>query len=130
MVEGRLIEYADAGPEVRAVFDDIKRTRNLPDVNNFWKVLAHDPRTLKRTWESLKEVMAPGALDPLTKEMLYIAVSVAHNCEYCIASHTAAAKKRGMTEAMLGELLAVVGMASETNRLVTGWRVPVDDAFR
>jgi AhpD family alkylhydroperoxidase len=130
MAEGRPIEYADAGPEVRAVFDDIKRTRNLPDVNNFWKVLAHDPRTLKRTWESLKEVMAPGALDPLTKEMVYLAVSVAHNCEYCIASHTAAAKRRGMTEAMLGELLAVVGMASETNRLVTGWRVPVDEAFR
>jgi len=130
MSDGRLIEYADAGPEVRAVFDDIKRTRNLPDVNNFWKVLAHDPRTLKRTWESLKEVMAPGALDPLTKEMLYLAVSVAHNCEYCIASHTAAATKRGMTEAMRGELLAVVGMASETNRLVTGWRVPVDEAFR
>lgn len=130
MADGRPIEYADAGPEVRAVFDDIKRTRNVPDVNNFWKVLAHDPRTLKRTWESLKEVMAPGALDPLTKEMLYLAVSVAHNCEYCIASHTAAAKKRGMTEAMRGELLAVVGMASETNRLVTGWRVPVDEAFR
>jgi AhpD family alkylhydroperoxidase len=130
MAEGRLIEYADAGPEVRAVFDDIKRTRDVPDVNNFWKVLAHDPRTLKRTWESLKEVMAPGALDPVTKEMLYLAVSVAHNCEYCIASHTAAAKKRGMTEAMLGELLAVVGMASETNGLVTGWRVPLDEAFR
>lgn len=130
MADGRPIEYADAGPEVRAVFDDIKRTRNVPDVNNFWKVLAHDPRTLKRTWESLKEVMAPGALDPLTKEMLYLAVSVAHNCEYCIASHTAAATKRGMTEAMRGELLAVVGMASETNRLVTGWRVPVDEAFR
>jgi AhpD family alkylhydroperoxidase len=130
MTDGRPIEYADAGPEVRAVFDDIKRTRNVPDVNNFWKVLAHDPRTLKRTWESLKEVMAPGALDPLTKEMLYLAVSVAHNCEYCIASHTAAATQRGMTEAMRGELLAVVGMASETNRLVTGWRVPVDEAFR
>jgi AhpD family alkylhydroperoxidase len=130
MSDGHLIEYADAGPEVRAVFDDIKRTRNVPDVNNFWKVLAHDPRTLKRTWESLKEVMAPGALDPLTKEMLYLAVSVAHNCEYCIASHTAAATQRGMTEAMRGELLAVVGMASETNRLVTGWRVPVDEAFR
>jgi AhpD family alkylhydroperoxidase len=130
MADGRPIEYTDAGPEVRAVFDDIKRTRNVPDVNNFWKVLAHDPRTLKRTWESLKEVMAPGALDPLTKEMLYLAVSVAHNCEYCIASHTAAATKRGMTEAMRGELLAVVGMASETNRLVTGWRVPVDEAFR
>jgi AhpD family alkylhydroperoxidase len=130
MSDGHLIEYADAGPEVRAVFDDIKQTRNLPDVNNFWKVLAHDPRTLKRTWESLKEVMAPGALDPLTKEMLYLAVSVAHNCEYCIASHTAAATRHGMTEAMRGELLAVVGMASETNRLVTGWRVPVDEAFR
>jgi AhpD family alkylhydroperoxidase len=130
MTDGRPIEYADAGPEVRAVFDDIKRTRNVPDVNNFWKVLAHDPRTLKRTWESLKEVMAPGALDPLTKEMLYLAVSVAHNCEYCIASHTAAATKHGMTEAMRGELLAVVGMASETNGLVTGWRVPVDEAFR
>lgn len=125
-----LIEYADADSEVRAVFDDIKRTRNVQDVNNFWKALANDPRTLRRTWESLKEVMAPGALDPLVKEMLYLAVSVAHNCEYCIASHTAAARKRGMTDAMLGELLAVVGMASETNRLVTGWRVPLDEAFR
>ena len=125
-----LIEYADASPEVRAVYDDIKRTRNVPDVNNFWKAVAHDPATLRRTWESLKEVMAPGALDPLTKEMLYLAVSVAHGCEYCIASHTAAAKKRGMTDRMLGELLAVVGMASETNALVTGWRVPVDEAFR
>ena len=130
MATTRLIEYAEASPEVRAVFDDIKRTRNVPDVNNFWKALANDPRTLRRTWESLKEVMAPGALDPLTKEMLYLAVSVAHNCEYCIASHTAAARKRGMTDAMLGDLLAVVGMASETNRLVTGWRVPVDEAFR
>jgi AhpD family alkylhydroperoxidase len=125
-----LIEYADASPEVRAVYDDIKRTRNVPDVNNFWKAVAHDPATLRRTWESLKEVMAPGALDPLTKEMLYLAVSVAHGCEYCIASHTAAAKKRGMTDRMFGELLAVVGMASETNALVTGWRVPVDEAFR
>jgi AhpD family alkylhydroperoxidase len=125
-----LIEYAEASPEVRAVFDDIKRTRNVPDVNNFWKAIANHPPTLRRTWESLKEVMAPGALDPLVKEMLYLAVSVAHNCEYCIASHTAAARKRGMTDEMLGELLAVVGMASETNRLVTGWRVPVDEAFR
>ncbi len=125
-----LIEYADASPEVRAVYDDIKRTRNVPDVNNFWKAVANDPATLKRTWESLKEVMAPGALDPLTKEMLYLAVSVAHGCEYCIASHTAAARKRGMTDQMFGELMAVVGMASETNRLVTGWRVPLDEAFR
>jgi AhpD family alkylhydroperoxidase len=130
MAGARLIEYAEADPEVRAVFDDIKQTRNIPDVNNFWKVIANHPPTLKRTWESLKTIMGPGALDPLTKEMLYLAVSVAHGCEYCIASHTAAAKKRGMTDEMLGELLAVVGMASETNRLVTGWRVPLDEAFR
>ena len=100
-----LIEYAQASDEVRAVFDDIKRTRNLPDVNNFWKVLANHPATLKRTWESLKEVMAPGALDPLVKEMLYVAVSVAQSCEYCIASHTAAARKRGMTDEMLWWIL-------------------------
>ncbi len=130
MVAARLIEYAEAGPEVRAVYDDIKRTRNVPDVNNFWKIIANHPPTLRRTWESLKETMAPGALDPLTKEMLYLAVSAAHGCEYCIASHTAAARKRGMTDEMLGELLAVVGMASETNRLVTGWRVPLEEAFR
>jgi AhpD family alkylhydroperoxidase len=130
MAGARLIEYAAAGPEVRAVYDDIKQTRNIPDVNNFWKVIANHPPTLKRTWEDLKAIMGPGALDPLVKEMLYLAVSVAHGCEYCIASHTAAARKRGMTEEMLGELLAVVGMASETNRLVTGWRVPLDEAFR
>jgi AhpD family alkylhydroperoxidase len=124
------IEYSQAGPEVRAVFDDIKHTRNIPDVNNFWKVIANHPPTLKRTWESLKGIMAPGALDPLVKEMLYLAVSIAQSCDYCIASHTAAAKKRGMTDEMLGELLAVVGMASETNRLATGWRVPVDEALR
>jgi AhpD family alkylhydroperoxidase len=125
-----LIQYEEASPEVRAVFDDIKRTRNIPDVNNFWKAIAHHPPTLRRTWETLKEVMGPGALDPLVKEMLYLAVSVAHGCEYCIASHTAAARKRGMTEEMLGELLAVVGMAAETNRLVVGWRVPLDEALR
>jgi AhpD family alkylhydroperoxidase len=130
MTTVRLIEYAEASPEVRAVFDDIKRTRNVPDVNNFWKAIANHPPTLRRTWDSLKEIMAPGALDPLVKEMLYLAVSVAHTCEYCIASHTAAARKRGMTDEMLGELLAVVGMASETNGLVTGWRVPMDDALR
>jgi len=130
MAGARLIEYEAASPEVRAVYDDIKQTRNIPDVNNFWKVIANHPPTLKRTWEDLKAIMGPGALDPLVKEMLYLAVSVAHGCEYCIASHTAAARKRGMTEEMLGELLAVVGMASETNRLVTGWRVPLDEAFR
>jgi AhpD family alkylhydroperoxidase len=124
------IEYADASPEVRAVYDDIKKTRNVPDVNNFWKYLARDPVTLKRTWESLKDVMAAGSLDPLTKEMVYLAVSVTNGCAYCIASHTAAARKAGMTEATFGELMAVTGMANETNRLVNGYRVPVDEAFQ
>jgi len=123
------IEYADAAPAVRAVFDDIKRTRNVPDVNNFWKYIAHDPVTLKRTWESVKEVMGPGALDPVVKEMIYVAVSVTNGCGYCIASHSMAARKTGMTEAMFGELMAVVGMANETNRLVSGYRVPIDAAF-
>ena len=123
------IDYADAPPAVRAVFDDIKKTRNVPDVNNFWKYLAHDPVTLKRTWESVKEVMAPGALDPLTKEMIYLAVSVTNGCAYCIASHSAAARKAGMSEAMLGELMAVTGLANETNRLANGYRVPVDAMF-
>jgi AhpD family alkylhydroperoxidase len=124
------IEYADASPEVRAVFDDIKATRGVPDVNNFWKHLAHDPHTLRRTWESIKEVMAPGALDPLVKELIYIAVSVSNGCHYCIASHTAAARQKGMTDAMHGELLAVIGMANETNSLVNGLRVPIDEAFQ
>jgi AhpD family alkylhydroperoxidase len=123
------IEYRDAGPEVRAVFDDIKRTRQVDDVNNFWKYLAHDPALLKRTWASIKEVMAPGALDGLTKEMIYVAVSVSNGCDYCIASHSAAARKAGMSEAMFGELMAVVGMANETNRLANGYRVPIDPAF-
>jgi len=124
------VPYEHASPAVRAVYDDIMRTRNVPDVNNFWKYLANDPATLARTWESLQQVMAPGALDPLTKELLYIAVSVANGCEYCIASHSAAAEKKGMTPAMFGELMAIVGMASETNRLATGYRVPVDEALR
>ena len=111
------------------MFDDIKTTRNVPDVNNFWKYLAHDPALLKRTWESVKEVMAPGALDPLAKEMIYLAVSVTNGCGYCIASHSAAAHKAGMTEAMFGELMGVVGMANETNRLANGYRVPIDAAF-
>jgi len=122
-------EYRDACPKVRAVFDDIKRTRQVDDVNNLWKYLAHDPATLKRTWESVKEVMAPGALDAVTKEMIYLAVSVTNGCGYCIASHGAAARKAGMTEQMFGELMAVVGMANETNRLANGYRVPVDAAF-
>jgi AhpD family alkylhydroperoxidase len=123
------IEYADASPPVRAVFDDIKQSRKVDDVNNFWKYLANDPALLKRTWQSVKEVMADGALSPLVKEMLYVAVSVTNGCHYCIASHTASARKAGMTEAMFGELMAVVGMANETNRLVNGYRVPVDAAF-
>ena len=123
------IEYAAASPDVRVVFDDIKATRRVADVNNFWKYLANDPVTLKRTWESIKQVMAPGALDTLTKEMVYLAVSVSNGCGYCIASHGAAARKAGMSEAMFGELMAVVGMANETNRLVHGYRVPVDAAY-
>jgi AhpD family alkylhydroperoxidase len=123
------IEYAEASPAVRAVYDDIMATRKVDWINNFWKVLANDPVTLRRTWESIKQIMAPGALDALTKEMIYLAVSVSNGCEYCTASHTAAARKAGMTDAMLGELLAVVGMANETNRLSDGYRVPVDPAF-
>ena len=121
------IDYADASPAVRAVFDDIKTTRSVPDVNNFWKYLARDPALLKRTWESVKQVMSPGALDALTKEMIYVAVSVTNGCDYCIASHSAGARKAGMTEAMFGELMAVVGMANETNRLATGYRVEIDE---
>ncbi len=123
------ISYEETSPEARAVIDDIKRTRNVPDVNDFWKYLARDPKTLKRTWESIQEVMAPGALDPLTKELVYLAVSVTNNCTYCIASHSAAARKAGMSEAMFAELVAVIGMANETNRLVAAYRVPVDPAF-
>jgi AhpD family alkylhydroperoxidase len=123
------VDYAVASPAVRAVFDDIKKTRNVPDVNNFWKYLARDPAALKRTWQSVKEIMAAGALDPLTKEMIYLAVSVTNGCGYCIASHTAAARKAGMSEAMFGEVMAVTGMANETNRLANGYRVPVDPAF-
>jgi AhpD family alkylhydroperoxidase len=124
-----LIEYDDASPEVRAVYDDIMETRQVDWVNNFWKALAVDPVSLRRTWQSVKQVMAPGALDPLTKELLYVAVSVTNGCEYCIASHTASARKKGMSEEQLAELLAVVGMANETNALATGYGVPVDDVF-
>ena len=123
------IEYTSASPAVRAVFDDIKSTRRVDDVNNFWKYLANDPATLKRTWESVKEIMAPGALDVRTKEMIYLAISVSNGCNYCIGSHGTAARKAGMDEAMFGELMAVVGMANETNRLANGYRVPIDEAF-
>lgn len=126
----RLIEYEVAGPEVRAVYDDIMATRKTDWINNFWKALANDPPTLRRTWESIKQVMAPGALDPLTKEMVYLAVSATNGCDYCIASHTAGARRAGMSEAMRGELLAVVGMACETNGLANAYQVPVDERFR
>jgi AhpD family alkylhydroperoxidase len=125
-----LIEYQDASPEVRDVYDDIMATRKTDWINNFWKALAHHPATLRRTWGSIKEIMAPGALDPLTKEMLYVAVSVTNQCGYCIASHTAAARKAGMTDAMFAELMAVVGMANETNRLASGYQVEIDERFR
>jgi uncharacterized peroxidase-related enzyme len=125
-----LIEHKDASPEVRAVYDDIRATRKTDFINNFWKALAHDPATLKRTWESLKQIMAPGALDPLTKEMIYIAVSVTNQCNYCIASHTVSAQNKGMTDAMFKEMMAVVGMANETNKLVTGYQVEIDQEFK
>jgi AhpD family alkylhydroperoxidase len=124
-----MVEYGAASAEVRAVYDDIMRTRGTDRVNNFWMVLANDPATLRRIWEALKAVMAPGALDPLTKELVYLAVSATNGCAYCTASHAAAAKRAGMTREMLGELLAVVGMANQTNALANGYRVPVDESF-
>jgi len=125
-----LVEYDAASPEVRAVYDDIMATRRVTAVNNFWKALAHDPATLRRTWESVKQIMSPGALDPLIKELIYVAVSATNQCAYCIASHTAAARKAGMTDAMFAEVMAVVGMANETNRLASGYQVEIDDAFK
>ena len=125
-----LVQYEDAIADVRAVYDDIKQTRGVPDVNNFWKALAAHPPTLKRTWESVKEVMGPGILDPVMKEMLYLAVSVTNGCGYCIASHGAAARKAGMTEEMWGEVLAIIGMANETNKLAFALQVPIDPPFQ
>jgi len=125
-----LIEYKDASPEVKAVYDDIMATRKTNWVNNFWKAIAHDPVTLKRTWEDIKQVMAPGALDAVTKEMIYVAVSVSNQCDYCIASHTVSARKKGMTDEMFKVLMAVVGMANETNRLVAGYQVEIDEQFK
>jgi AhpD family alkylhydroperoxidase len=125
-----LIEYENAGPEVRAVYDDIMAARQTDWINNFWKALAHDPATLRRTWESVKQIMSTGALDALTKEMIYVAVSATNQCNYCIASHTASARRSGMSDAMFGELMAVVGMANETNRLASGYQVEIDERFR
>jgi AhpD family alkylhydroperoxidase len=129
MSKPRPVEYADASPEVRAVFDDIKATRKVTEVNNFWKYLAADPALLRRTWETQKEVLAPRALNHLVKEMIYLAVSVTNSCSYGIACHTALARKAGMTDAMFGELMAVIGMANQTNRFADGYRLPIDDAF-
>jgi len=126
----KLIEYAEASPEVRSVYDDIMKTRGVDWINNFWKALAHDPRELRRVWANVKQVMAPGALDPLVKEMIYVAVSATNGCEYCTYSHTAAARKKAMTEPMFMELMAVVGLANETNRLANGLRPEVDPQFR
>jgi AhpD family alkylhydroperoxidase len=124
-----LVEYDTAPPEVRTVYDDIMTTRGSDYINNFWKALAHDPETLRRTWESVKRIMAFGALDPLTKEMIYLAVSATNQCAYCIASHTVGARKAGMSDAMLSELMAVVAMANETNALASGYQVEIDDRF-
>ncbi|MBM3812952.1 MAG: carboxymuconolactone decarboxylase family protein [Acidimicrobiia bacterium] len=124
------IEYEDATPEVRAVYDDIMATRKTDWINNFWKALAQDPATLRRTWEAVKEIMAPGALDSLTKEMIYIAISATNQCGYCVATHSAAARKAGMTDEMFGELMAVVGLANQNNGLAAGYRVEVDEKFR
>jgi len=124
------IEYENASPEVRAVYDDIRATRKTDYINNFWKAIAHDPALLKRTWADLKATMAPGALDPLTKELIYIAVSVTNNCQYCIYSHTASAFSKGMTPEMFKELQQVIGMANETNKLVSGYQVAVDERFQ
>jgi len=130
MAMSNLIEYDQASTEVRAVYDDIMATRRTDRVNNFWKAIARDPTTLRRTWQSVKEIMLPGAMDALTKEMIYVAVSVTNQCNYCIASHSAAARKAGMTDSMFSELMAVVGMANETNRLASGYQVEIDEQFK
>jgi AhpD family alkylhydroperoxidase len=126
----KAIEYETAAAEVKVVFDDIKTVRKVPDVNNFWKYLANEPRMLRHVWESLKDMMGQGALDPLTKELIYVAVSITNNCEYCIASHTAGALAKGASEAQLNELYGIVGLANMTNRLANAYKVPVDDAFK
>ncbi len=130
MPMAKMVEYAEASPEVRAVYDDIMATRKTNWINNFWKILASHPPTLKRLWEDVKQVMGPGSIDPLTKELIYVAVSVTNNCEYCIHSHAAAARAKGMSDGMLAELLAVVGLANQTNRLSNGYRIPVDEQFK
>lgn len=127
----KLIEYDQASAEVKAVYDDIRATRQTEYINNFWKAIANHPPTLKRTWETLKEVMvSPGEIDPLVRELIYIAVSVTNGCDYCIASHTAAARGKGMSDAMFGELLGIIATANTTNRLANGYQIPVDEIFK
>jgi AhpD family alkylhydroperoxidase len=130
MPQSNPVHYADAGPVVRAVYDDIKTTRGVDDINNFWKHIANHPPTLRRTWESVKQAMAPGALDPLVKEMVFVAVSASNGCEYCLRCHTDAARKQGMTDEMLGELIAVVGVATQSNILANGYQIPLDDDLK
>lgn len=130
MVMVKMVEDGAASAEVQQIFDEIKTVRKSTWINNFWKVLASSPSTLQRIWSNVKQVMAPGSIDPLTKEMIYVAVSVTNNCEYCIHSHTAAARAKGMTDEMYAELLAVVGLANETNRLANGYQIPVDEQFK
>ncbi|MBL16388.1 MAG: alkylhydroperoxidase [Chloroflexi bacterium] len=130
MPQSNPVHYADAGPVVRAVYDDIKTTRGVDDINNFWKHIANHPPTLKRTWESVKQAMAPGALDLLVKEMVFVAVSASNGCEYCLRCHTDAARKQGMTDEMLGELIAVVGVATQSNILANGYQIPLDDDLK
>ena len=125
-----LIEYKDASPEVRAVYDDIMATRKTDWINNFWKALASDPALLKRTWEDTKQLMAPGALDAVVKELIYIAVSVTTGCPYCIAAHTASARKKGMTDGMFHEMMSVVALANANNRLANGYGIEIDEQFK
>lgn len=125
-----LLEYAAASLEVRAVYDDIMATRKTDSVNNFWKALAHDPELLKRTWHDTKHIMAPGTIDALTKELIYLAVSVTNGCPYCVAAHNASARKKGMTPEMFAELMSVVGMANENNRLANGYQIEIDEQFK
>ncbi|HET6935103.1 MAG TPA: carboxymuconolactone decarboxylase family protein [Candidatus Angelobacter sp.] len=124
------IEYEDASPEVRAIYDDIMATRKVDRINNFWKAMAHDPARMKRMWEENKEIMAGGSMDALTKELIYLAISISNQCDYCIAAHTVSARKKGMTEAIFKEMMAVVGLANEMNRLVAGYQVEIDEQFR
>jgi len=124
------ISENDATGKVKEIFDEIKEARQITEIPNFWKTMANSPETLERTWRSLQQVMGKGELDPAVKELIYVAVSITNNCEYCIKSHSLAAKKKGATDRMINEMIAIVGMANETNRLVEGYQVEVDDFLK